>query len=137
MSLRAISSAVEARLAALWTKCPVEPFNSLKGDTDGTGAPYLTIQFPASTSEQISMGAPGANVWRTEGAFLLILNGPRGDGLDEALAWVDELAAIFRGQVFDGLRCFAPSQPVLDDRNDDGIWFSLSFGVPYEFDFFA
>ena len=137
MSLAAISAAVEARLAEHWRRCPIRGLNEASGNTPLDSKPYLEIQFPVSTSEQISTGTPGRNVWRTEGAIRFVLNIRRGKGVKEGAAWVDELAALFRGKVFDGVRTFAPSMPILDDRNDDGLWFALSFAVPFEFDLFA
>ncbi|KQT13992.1 hypothetical protein ASG40_19385 [Methylobacterium sp. Leaf399] len=134
MALSAVSAAVEARLAGGWDKCPIRTLNDLAGDTPLDDEPFIELQFPVSQSEQISTGSPGTNVYRDEGVIRFVLNEVRGQGMVRALAWVDELAALFRGKYFDGVRSYAPSQPVLDDRNDDGRYFRLSFAVPYEHD---
>lgn len=137
MSLAAISAAVAARLTAQWSRCPVRGLNERDGDTPADNSPHLKVQYPVSRREQISMGAPGANVWRTEGAIRFVLNIRSGDGIDQGLAWIEELSGLFQGVVFGGVRTFAPSLPVIDDGNDDGLWFTLSFAVPFEFDDFA
>ncbi len=137
MALSVVCAAVEARLAAHWTRCPVRGLNARDAEPPADNSPFIEVQYPVSTSEQISTGAPGANVWRDEGAFRILLTVESGAGVKQALAWIDELAALFRGKVFDGVRTFAPSQPVLDDRNRAGGWFTLSFAVAYEHDFLA
>lgn len=133
MALSAVSAAVEARLAS-WTHTPVRGLNDLSGDTPTGSGPFLVVQYPVSQSEQLTFGAPGANVWRDAGAIRFVLNVRRGKGLQEAFAWIDELAALFRGKTFDGVRTYAPSQPVIDDRNEDGPYFALSFSVPFDHD---
>ncbi len=137
MSLLAVSTAVEARLAAHWTRCPVRTLNSTEGDTPADNSAFLVVQYPVGSAAQISTGAPGANVFRDEGAIRFVLNVETGEGTLRALTWIDELASLFRGKLFDGVRTDAPSPPVIDDRNDAGGWFSLSFSVPYQHDIFG
>lgn len=137
MARLAVISAVEARLAANWTLCPI--IGGLSTDDrppsiDGAVAPFLAVQYPVANSEQLTFGAPGANFWREEGAIRLVIHVGRQDGAT-GLAWADQLAALFRGKDFDGVQTFAPSSPAIDDRNDDGLYLQLSFAVPYHFDF--
>lgn len=135
MALSAVAAAFAARLQANWTRCPVRELGSLDGDTPDDAGTFIVMQFPVSNSEQISFGSPGSNVYRDEGAFRLVLVCERAPGfLPVALQWIDELAALFRGKTFDGVRTYAPSQPVIDDRNEDGPYYRLSFSVPYEHD---
>lgn len=137
MSLLEISTAIEDRLAALWNKCPVRGLNAPNRSTSPAGEPYLQVEYPASLTRQISIGAPGANTYRTEGGFVLVLAVERGTGLKAWLAWTRELVGLFRSQTFDGLRCFEPAEPSIDGSNASGEWFELSVAVPYEFDFLA
>lgn len=137
MSLLEISAAVEARLAAQWDKCPVRGLNSPNRKTPAEGGPYLQIEYPVSVTDQISNGTPGRNTKRIEGAFVLVLAVERGTGFRPWLEWTKELATLFRGETFDGLRCFEPAEPSGAGSNGDGAWFEMSFAVPYEFDFFA
>lgn len=134
MALSAVSAAVEARLAAHWDRCPVRGPNAADGDTPLEERPFIEVQYPVSNASQITFGTPGANVFRDEGAIRLVLNVVRGKGVGEGLLWIDQLAALFRGKTFDGVQTFAPSQPAIDDRNDNGRYFLLSFSVPYQHD---
>lgn len=137
MAKLAVVTAVEARLAAAWTLCPI--IGGLSDDdrpasTDGTVTPFIAIQYPVANAEQLTLGAPGANFWREEGAFRIVIHVARGAGAT-GLAWADEVAALYRGKNFDGVQTFAPSSPAIDDRNDDGLYLRLSFAVPYWHDY--
>ena len=133
MALKLVVDAVEARLAAGWSRCPVVSVN-LNKKPPPDGSAHLVVQYPAASSRPISIGAPGANIYREEGAFRILVNMPKGDGQEQGLQWADELAALFRGRRFGGVETFAPSSPALDDRNDAGNFFQLSIAVPYEAD---
>ncbi|MDP4024458.1 phage tail terminator-like protein [Methylobacterium sp. NEAU 140] len=137
MALAAVLAAVSGRLAAEWTRCPVRGPNAKSRNTPAADEPFVEVQYPVMTASRISIGAPGANRYRDEGAIRLVLNVVRGKGIDEAAAWIDELRALFRGKSFDGVCTFAPSPPVIDDRNDDGRYYLLSFAVPFEHDYFG
>src|SRR5712691_1281738 len=100
MPSAAVVTAVEARLAANFTHCPVIGLN-LQGTVDD-GGPFLTVQYPVANGQQKSIGSPGANVYREDGAFRLVLNIQRGQGVNQGMAWADELAALFRGKKFGG-----------------------------------
>lgn len=130
MASAAVVTAVEARLAANFTRCPVVSLNLL-GTAPDDGSPFLTVQYPVANGQQQSIGSPGANVWREDGAFRLILNIRRAQGVTEGMQWADELAALFRGKQFGGMSTWAPTSPVLDDSNDNGNYWVLSFVVPY------
>jgi hypothetical protein len=134
MASKAVVDAVEARLAANWTRCPVKGLN-LDAETPADGSPFLVVQYPVANSEQASIGAPGANLWRESGAFRLVLSMKSGSGLADGLAWAGELAALFRGKQFGGISTYAPSPPANDDRNaGGGNYCNFSLSVPYEYD---
>ena len=95
---------------------------------------FIDFEFPVSTSEQITVGAPGANVYREEGVFRMLIAARRNTGTDQALTWADELAALYRGKDFGGVRTYAPNPPTMDDSNDNGGYFIVSVAVPYERD---
>lgn len=128
-----VVAAVHSRLAASWSRCPVlADVNLAAGEVPAP--PFLTMLFPLANSEQMSVGAPGANIWREEGVFQIVLKIQRGTGLAGWLQWGDELAALFRGKNFDGIQTFAPTTATFDDDNEDGQYFELSVAVPYQFD---
>ena len=134
MGLAAVHAAVSARLEVGWHRCPVVPLNAAQSETPANGSAFLAVQYPVLRQDQISTGAPGSNVFRTEGVLRLVLNVESGAGLNDALAWSDELVALFRAKQFDGVRTFAPSPPAIDDRNRSGNYFTCAVAVPFEFD---
>ncbi|XYD07429.1 hypothetical protein R1A27_20175 [Methylobacterium sp. NMS12] len=135
MGLAAVDAAVTARLAALWTRCPVRTINGTDGDVPKKPAAFLSVEYPVMRSAQISFGSPGANVYRDDGAIRFVLSAVAGKGIKDPLVWIDELAALVRGKTFGGVKTFAPSPPVIDDQNDNGGYFLLTFAVPFEHDY--
>lgn len=136
MPLQIVVDAVEARLAASFAGCPVYGVNT-QGETPPGGGPFVQVSYHVANGEQLTVGAPGANIYRETGAFRLEVNARRGKGVQQGLAWADELAALFRGKEFGGIQTFAPSSPSIDDRNDAGNYFKLSVAVPYQADIFG
>lgn len=144
MPLASVVAAVEARLEDFWTHCPVRGFADDSGSTPADGSAYLTVQYPFARSDQITVGAPGNNVFREEGGFRFLLNVRRDStGRANALAWSDELATLFRGRHFGasgdviGITTYSPSSPVIDDSVDDGNYLVLALVVPYIANFIA
>ena len=135
MAQGAVISAFKARLATEWNnRCPIVDSLNGAGDAD---APFLTMQFPVANEDQISIGAPGANLFRETGAARFVLSIKTGIGIDGYIDWIDALRASFRAKQFNGVNTWAPSSPVLDDDNNDGGFWLLSFAVPYYFDFIS
>ena len=137
MALKAVKDAVEARIDLSFSGCERIGLNG-PGSTAGGDGPYLTIEYPVAHSEQLTFGAPGQNLWREEGAFLIVLGEVRGVGTDGVMAWAEELAKLFRGiQILEPdctIQCWAPGSPALDDGDGDGKWFEIRFAVPYTAD---
>ncbi|MFC5421953.1 phage tail terminator-like protein [Bosea eneae] len=134
MASLAVITAVKARLAGFPT--PLRwPNESAR--TPANGSTFVTVQFPVATEEQISFGAPGANVFREEGAIRFVISARRGVGPERAAEIAEDLRALFRNARFDGVRCYAPSSPVFDDRGDDAGYFLAAIVVPYDHDTFA
>lgn len=136
MARQAVVDAVEGYLAANWSAVPVFGENT-RGVTPADGSPYVMIQYPFARSEQISIGAPGSNVWRDEGAFRLVLYFERGRGTKQARQWLDQMADLFRGKDLTVLQAHAPSVPVTDDRAEAGVYWAMSVSVPYTHDYYA
>lgn len=129
-----VIAAATVFLEARWGTLPIVTPNTRKAVTPPEGEPYVIIQRPYSTSRRVTFGAPGANLYREEGGLRVVVYVERGSGIDEGLTWAAEIAAIFRGQRFEGIETFAPSSPVFDDGNENGGYFALSFAVPYQLD---
>lgn len=141
MPLQQVVAAVEARLADGWTHCPVRGFDDDNGEPPADASAFLVVQYPVSMSDQITIGAPGSNVFREEGAFRLVLAMPRTiEGRLLALVWTDELARLFRGKQFGasadfmGVTTHAPTSPAIEDDTDNGNYLLLSIAVPYQAD---
>src|SRR3984893_6775301 len=116
MAGKAVVDAVSAQLAANWTLTAIVDDDS-SGQGTGDGSPYVTIEYPVSVENQITIGSPGNNVFRESGAFRIVLVCPTGAGLSQPLAWIDQLRAIFRSKQFNLVTCYAPSPGVVDNSN--------------------
>lgn len=134
MASLAVITAVKARLVGFAT--PLHwPNGSARPPADGSA--FVAVQFPVALEEQITFGAPGANVFREEGAIRFVISARRGTGPESLGVIAEALRTLFRNARFDGVRCYAPSSPVFDDRGDDAGFFKAAIVVPYDHDIFA
>ncbi len=133
MASKAVVDAVEARAAANWDLCPIFGANQQQ-QPPLDGSEFLVIQYPLATASGITIGAPGANVHREEGVIRIVIHTERGAGVAKALQWADQLAALFRAKIFDGVRTFSPSPATEDETNDNGLYYAHSIAIPYQFD---
>lgn len=131
MPQKAVVDAVEARLFERWDACPVFGIN-LQGEPPQDGSVFAQVQYPTGSVRQMDLAA---SYYREEGTIRLIVNAQRGFGVQDGLELLDRLAALFRSKKFGGVQTFSPSVPVIDDRNDDGLYFPISVSVEYQFDF--
>lgn len=133
-----VVAAVKAQLST-WSslaECPLSGEN--KGRlTPNSGGAFLSVQFPFSSSERITFGSPGSNLYREEGAFRLLVHVERGSGDEQGREWGAELETLFIGKQFDGVETFTPQSAESDDENDNGQYFVYAVAVPYRFDFFG
>lgn len=137
MALLAVVRAISNRVDLGFDGCARRDLN-VSGITDADNGAFVLVEYPVANSEQLSFGAPGQNIWREEGAFRVVIVEQRGVGVEGALAWADKLARLFRGiQILEPdctIHCWAPSSPILDESNEDGSFFLVSFAVPYSAD---
>lgn len=131
MPKKAVVDAVEARLQERFTACPVFGIN-LQGETPEDGSTFVQVQYPVASTSPMDLAG---SYYREEGAIRFIVNAQRGAETAAGLTLADDLAALFRNKKFGGVQTFAPTSPVIDDRNEEGMYFALSFAVPYQFDF--
>lgn len=136
MAGKAVEDAVNARLAANWTATAIVADDTVDGGPPD-GSPYVTVQYPVAQENQITIGAPGNNVFRETGAFRIVLNSPSGTGKDQVLVWMDQIRSIFRSKQFNGVTTFAPSPGIESNANYIAGRFLLTCAVPYQFDLFA
>ncbi|OHV17551.1 hypothetical protein BK022_04975 [Methylorubrum extorquens] len=105
---------------------------NLQGETPEDGSTFVQVQYPVANTTTMDLAG---TYYREEGAIRIIVNAQRGAETAAGLTLADDLAALFRNKKFGGVQTFAPSSPVIDDRNEEGMYFALSFAVPYQFDF--
>ncbi len=105
-------------------------------DRPAEGGTFVAIQYPVSDAEQASLGAPGSNVYRHTGTIRLVVNQKRAvaNAREAAVTMCDTLAASLRGKDISGVLTFAPTDPVFDDRNEDGLYQVFSFSTPFQHD---
>lgn len=134
MASSAVYAALNAAIAAAWPHTTIRSANSI-ADAPISGSAFLTVTYPFARERQASMGAPGANRWRTEGGVRITLSIPSGDDPDDAAApWLtrlDALRAALRGKIFSGVQTFGASPPIMDESSDQGAFFVISFAVEY------
>lgn len=131
MASAAVIAAVKARQQAGWTSARVSYPNETFTLPDGP-LPFVEVDFPIASSDQASLGAPGANKFRDVGTIRFIISTVVNTGTDLATQYAGELTDLFRAKVFDGVITYAPSPPVY--LGADGNYASWSIAVPYKFD---
>lgn len=131
MASAAVIAAVKARQQAGWTTAPVVYPNE-KYQLPSDPVPFVEVDFPIAGSDQASLGAPGANKFRDLGTIRFIISTRDDEGTDRATQYANELAALFRAKVFDGVITYAPSPPIY--LGADGNYGSWSISIPYKYD---
>jgi hypothetical protein len=139
MASYAVIDAFTGMIEAAWSHTPIEGLNeSAKVPSDNSA--FLIVTFPVSKEEQASVGAPGANIYREEGAAHVCLAIPIGTGINAPESpWaerIDALRATLRGKTFaNGAGVtWEASPPVVNEQSDRGAYFEMSFAVPYRYD---
>lgn len=141
MASKAVVDAVEARLATngAWMSIdgnalPVIGMNT-EGEAPADGRPHIEVTYPVANERQLTLGSPGSNQWKEDGAFRIIINERRGIGIARANGWAEELATLFRGVALasGAIQCFGASPPVINSGNDLGNYWQMSFVVAYWF----
>ena len=126
MARKAVTDAVRARQTAGWTTVPVfypnEQFKPPAGFT-----PFVLVEFPVALSERLAIADDGTD--REIGTVRFVVHVKAGSGLDLAMTYAEELAALFAKTDFDGIRTSTPSSPI--PIGEDGAWYKISLSVPY------
>jgi hypothetical protein len=136
MARASVMTAVRTRLGESVNAWPVRYPNET-AEPPGDGSPWWEVQYPLADSEQITIGAPGNNVFRDTGVIRILLAVPRGQDVVPYETVLESVMALFRSKQFSGVSTYAPSPPVLHDRSDSGAFWSLSTSIPYYADLLA
>jgi len=137
MASSAAMTALDAAITAAWPHTPIHLPN-VAGAVPNDGSPLLIVTYPVANETMLTVGAPGANVWREEGAVRVVLSLPVGMGLtQDGVSWparLDDLRAALRGKIFDGVVTFEATPPATNDQSDRGAYFDLSSALAYQLD---
>src|SRR5678816_3595153 len=114
MPIKAVADAFQARLLANWTATEVILYDTMAEPPPDVPA-FLVQQFPIANGTHPVLGR---TFWE-EGVYRLVLNVRRGIGLEQGLAWSDELIALFRDVKFSHILTYVPNGPVIDDNIEE------------------
>ena len=132
---KAVMDAALARLGATWTSTDGTALAVLDlnaaGEPPASGSPFIAVELPVANERQLTLGSPGSNQWKEEGAIRIVVNDQRGAGIARIEGWVDELRALFRGQYLSNIQFFEANAGVINDSNDLGNYFQMSFTVRF------
>lgn len=134
MASAPVMAAVSQRLAAVWSHTSIRLPNDAAGTPPADGSAVLELEFPVGDEEQISIGSPGADLWRESGAARFILWLPVGTGLGDWGNRLDDLRRQFRGKLLGEVRMRSATPPTPFGPDDSGAFALFSFSVAYEFD---
>ncbi len=134
MSYDSCVAAIVARFEASWTTTAIR----LPNDTtdrpiagDGSPLPFAYLEVIGGTDEQMSIGAPGNNLFRRRGTIVVHLFVPRGSGDGTALGYAVGAGDIFRAQTFGGLTCEGASIGGGETADDNGLYWRRSVSIPF------
>lgn len=134
MSYEAQHNALRNRFNTEWAdETPVEwPNGPVLSVPDE--APWVRFVVQDLEAEQASMGDPGNNVHRHEGAAIVMIFTPAGAGDQRALELADRAAAIFRGwqSAGTGLRFLRP--PFVRRVGQEQKWYHINVIIPFQRD---
>ena len=138
-------AAIEARLAANWTRTRIAYPNTTPDDpwppTDnGSIVPWVLIEVFNTTGGLRAVGEPGNQFWLYTGLIHVHVFAPKGYGNADARTYASEIGEIFRNKVFYNdvpgyqVRTNAPFVDGGDIATDDvGTWFRVTCTVDFEY----
>lgn len=136
MASAVVMATIDAYVDANWSGTLVTPNSTMTPPADGSA--FIEVSYPIAVEEQMSVGAPGNNVWREEGTVRIEFMIPSGTGLQTMTVQADALRAALRGKVLapasGHLRTEEASPLIPMGDSDDGNYAVHSFQVRYLYD---
>lgn len=133
MARKQVYDAVKSALDGGFSACPViYPNQTMTPPVDN--GPFVEVQYPFVDAEQRTIGAPGSNILREEGAIRFVIAVPVTYGTDGIYTVANALIALFTNLRSGAFRTYVPTSPTFDDRNERNGWFVASLSVPYDHD---
>jgi hypothetical protein len=108
-------------------------------DADGKPAPWAYAEVASTQANIRGVGVPGDHVVIEDGLIILTVFVPDGEGDAIGFSLAGTLGEIFRvKQFYDSepgtcVRSWTPSIGGGDAGSDDGMWFSVTVTIPFEF----
>ncbi|MGE0722821.1 MAG: phage tail terminator-like protein [Alphaproteobacteria bacterium] len=139
MSSAHVAEKVRARLAAAGTGLTIVSDTWLFNDEPAPDDVdyWLAADFPGGIEEQITVGAPGNNVFRESGAFQVHVFAKAGKGDTQLRTYAEAVREAFRASTFDGIRCYGADPAQIGDGDLRGRWLRATVAVEYEYDIYA
>lgn len=125
------AAAIRARFDSNWTTTPKVYENMPYEETPGTAFVYFEVMWGDSFAA--SIGSTTLRKFRHAGTIHTNIFTPINNGPGLALQYADSIAAIFRGQNFSGVECFAP-RIGLGRQDIKGNWWSVPLFCPFQYD---
>lgn len=130
MASKAVVDAVKARVADNFSSCPVFFPNDATTPPPDLSA-FVVVEFPISQGLRVSYGARHQDT----GTIRFVIHTALKTGIDTALAYGDELAALFRSVKFPpddtGAYLETLASGSLNALGSDGGFYRSSFSTPY------
>jgi len=127
----AVLNAVRDHQEAGWTTLPVYYPNDVASPA-GNGSPFVQVEFPVGASERLTLAVDGLH--KEEGTLRFIVHVRLMTGTDIAIAYADELAALFRSAELQNsprIQTYAPTPPM--GLGADVAYYLVSVSVPYTY----
>lgn len=128
-------SPIEAYLKAEWTATPIAFENDGFKPPKQPGA-FVLVEIFGVMFDQETIGANEQveNLWREDGSLYLHVCVPRGTGSLQARTFSRQLADLFRGQDFAGIRFRQISIGSAEVGDEDGNYYRMTVTVDWERD---
>lgn len=130
-----VEVAVKARLASYIPLLLTKDIENIADTTlpARSVAVWVALEFPPSLEDVASEGDPENNLWREEGVFMVHVYVPTGTGSVLAKSTARDIYELYRGQEFDGVRCFGREIGEQGPRWN-GNWWGISYAMPFQYD---
>lgn len=127
--------AIRTRFDTLFTTVGVDKVLENEPYNPNPATPFVALVFDHAESNQISIGAPGNNLYRYYGTASFYIYTPKNKGRKATLSICATLEEIFRSQAFGGVLCFTPRlHNIRGDADSEGNFYGAALYVPFQFD---
>lgn len=134
----AAAQAIKDRLRQGFTAAPIawpnEQFERPKDPQARTLLPYVLLELAGEEFDQASIGAPGQNLFRTEGRLAVHVYVPAMTGDDQALQMAKQIRDLFCGQEIAGVEFRRARVYPGADGDDNGAYWRRSIVIDWRYE---